>query len=114
MEVAVEDSSAAGDRVPHVGEPGLDTGGFVAEWERKDWGLDSNRQPIAVLGGLELHLGERFSLGLGFDGADRLSIHEEEVISPAMRRLEDELAYRDTAPSDQVHLLAPWTTQPNS
>ena len=75
--------AAAGVGVEEVCEPGLDAGGLVEERQRLAARADL-REPVGVLGGLDLDAGQGGADLLRLDDADRLSVDEEQVVGKAV------------------------------
>ena len=109
-----EHAAAAGLRVIPVGEPGLGPGGLVDERQRVDRGLHPVRQPLDVLAGLPLHLGERRAFRLGLDHPGRLAVQEEQVVHAPVRLLQGELAHRYPWPGAEVQRLLALDLPPGS
>src|SRR5882724_3428371 len=65
--VKSKELAAGGVRFKTVGETGLSSGAFIAEWRRFDGRVDKIRQPNAVFFGLALDVGEGFALALGLN-----------------------------------------------
>ena len=101
----MEDTAAARLGIETVGEPGLDAGGLVEEWERplgrRELGGDARR----VLVGLHLDPGERRALFLGLDDADGLSVRVEKVIGSPKAVPQRELAHGNPSRRAEVQGL---------
>ena len=82
--------------VEEVGEPGLGAGRLVGERERPDRRGELVGEAGDVLAGLGLDADEGGADLLGLEHADRLAVHEEQVVGNAVAGLEGELADGDT------------------
>ena len=89
----VVDPPAPGLGILEVREAGLRPGCLVDERQWHDRGGDCFGEPLAVLGGLPLHLGEGGPLGLRLDCANGNPVDKEEVVSPAVGFGQDEFAH---------------------
>ena len=99
-----EDAARARRRIAFVAEEGFDAGGFVEEGQgAREAGGEEVGQAGSVTGRLLGDSRERRSYFLGFDHTQRLSVHEEEVITRAGR--ERDFAQRDAAARGEVHGL---------
>ncbi len=87
-----EDRSAARVRFQQACEAGFDAGALVLERQRASWRGQVVRDAFAVLRGLQFDSGEGLAFLLGLDDSDRSAVHEQQVVSLAMPRLERELA----------------------
>ena len=89
--------------VERIGEPRLRSGRLVGERERAlDCGRDLVGKAVDVLRTLPLDPGERLALLLRFDDRGCGSVHEEQVVGPSVRGLQDELPHGDTARGREV------------
>ncbi len=89
--------------VKMVGEAGFDAGGFVAEGEHGAFCGEDFGQVGQVFGALFFDADECLSGFLGFDGAYRLIVDEEEVVGGAGG--EGEFANGDALGRAEVHAV---------
>ena len=96
----------AGFGVEPVGEHRLVAGRLVQERQRRRQRRQVPWEPRRVLRGLRLHARQRRARRLRFHGADRLAIHEQQVVDPAVPGGHDELPDCHPLPGVQVEVLA--------
>ena len=105
-------------RVHSVGEPGLNAGALIQEWQGTDVVRQVVQQARAVLPRLRLNASEAVTLGLGLDHARSSAVHIEQVVGGAVARPERKLPHRHAAggthvqSSDVLHHPASLLQQP--